>query len=150
MWVYGSGFPKSLDLSKAIDKAAGAEREVVERMRWDNKSTGFASSTFASSPNFKRSDEPATPAAHTWQGYGTALKPALEPIVLAQKPREGSFVDNVLTHGCGALNVDGCRIEAARSIIGHTNQPTMIGVYTLHKARFNRPMRRADDGPQIC
>ena len=135
MWVYGSGFPKSLDLSKAIDKAAGAEREVVERMRWDNKSTGFASSTFASSPNFKRSDEPATPAAHTWQGYGTALKPALEPIVLAQKPREGSFVDNVLTHGCGALNVDGCRIEAGTEH-HRPHQPTNHdrGVYASQSA----------------
>ena len=116
MWVYGSGFPKSLDISKAIDKAAGAEREVVgQRMSLGGRS-GETFSVGSHLINFGKTiniTAPATPNAHLWQGYGTALKPALEPIVLAQKPREGSFVDNVLTHGCGALNVDGCRIEAS-------------------------------------
>ena len=116
MWVYGSGFPKSLDISKAIDKAAGAEREVVgidPYLTRRNKHSERFQSTYGHI-NLKScaTTAPATPNAHTWQGYGTALKPALEPIVLAQKPREGSFVDNVTAHGCGALNVDGCRVEA--------------------------------------
>jgi site-specific DNA-methyltransferase (adenine-specific) len=106
-WVYGSGFPKSLDVSKAIDKMAGAEREVV-----GSKVTGKA-----------RTDEgwnggqqevpvtaPATDAARQWSGWGTALKPAHEPIVVARKPLVGTVAGNVLAYGTGALNIDGCRV----------------------------------------
>jgi site-specific DNA-methyltransferase (adenine-specific) len=74
-WLYGEGFPKSLDVSKAIDKG-----------------------------------DPVTGAAQSWQGWGTALKPAWEPIILARKPLAGTVAQNVLAHGTGALNVDGCRI----------------------------------------
>jgi len=114
MWVYGSGFPKSLDISKAIDKAAGAEREVVgKKKKLQSYGHNYVFGQDVDRGGVQLLTSPATPNAHLWQGYGTALKPALEPIVLAQKPREGSFVDNVLTHGCGALNVDGCRIESS-------------------------------------
>ena len=117
-WIYGSGFPKSLDVSKAIDKAAGAEREVVGTKRGT-----------AADPSTGRSDmpgkavgvkqvgidvpvtNPATAAAKQWDGWGTALKPAHEPIVLARKPLVGTVANNVLTHGTGALNIDGCRID---------------------------------------
>jgi len=119
MWVYGSGFPKSLDISKAIDKAAGAEREVVGanpnlkgRTRPNGNAVRFPLGHVANIT------KPATANANTWQGYGTALKPALEPIVLAQKPREGSFVDNVTAHGCGGLAIDACRIETSQSLNG--------------------------------
>jgi site-specific DNA-methyltransferase (adenine-specific) len=113
MWVYGSGFPKSLDVSKAIDKAAGAKREVVGSYKrgmamlpgnegadnWRENYTGeVAIST------------PATPAARQWQGWGTALKPAHEPICVARKPLEGTVAENVMTWGTGAVNVDGCRV----------------------------------------
>jgi site-specific DNA-methyltransferase (adenine-specific) len=74
-WLYGEGFPKSLDVSKAIDKG-----------------------------------DPVTGAAQSWQGWGTALKPAWEPVILARKPLAGTVAQNVLAHGVGALNVDGCRI----------------------------------------
>ena len=77
-WVFGSGFPKSLDISKALDKAAGA-----------------------------------TDAARQWQGWGTALKPAHEPICMARKPLTGTYAENVLTHGTGGLNIDGCRVDGA-------------------------------------
>ena len=76
MWVYGSGFPKSHNISKAIDKAAGAGREAKQ-----------------------------------WEGWGSALKPAHEPIVVARKPLIGTIVENVLEHGTGGLNIDDCRIE---------------------------------------
>lgn len=112
-WVYGSGFPKSLDVSKAIDKAAGAEREVVgvsRRHGGGNKpfegqgATGFAT-------NLKPPiTAPATDAAREWDGWGTALKPALEPITMARKPLIGTVAANVLEHGTGALNVDECRV----------------------------------------
>jgi site-specific DNA-methyltransferase (adenine-specific) len=116
-WVYGSGFPKSLDVSKAIDKAAGAEGgrgpmklggERLARLengkrdgegRWGDES-GRNPYTYA----------PATPEAKQWQGWGTALKPALEPITVARKPLIGTVAENVLQHGTGAINVDGGRV----------------------------------------
>ena len=106
MWLYGSGFPKSLDVSKAIDKAAGAEREVVGVR--DDKSRV---STFGGGPTVPTLEtKPATAAAAAAAGWGTALKPAHEPIVVARKPLAGTVAENVLRFGTGALNIDGCRI----------------------------------------
>jgi hypothetical protein len=108
-WVYGSGFPKSHDVSKAIDKAAGAEREVVGQKNgldgsgFGNVGHGLASTTIPITA-------PATPAVKQWQGWGTALKPALEPITVARKPLDGTVAENVLAHGTGGINVDGCRV----------------------------------------
>jgi DNA modification methylase len=84
-WLYGTGFPKSLNVSKAIDKAAGA-----------------------------------TPEAEQWDGWGTALKPAAEPVLLCRKPLNGTVAANVLTHGVGALNVDGCRVATGDDLNGGT------------------------------
>ena len=123
-WVYGSGFPKSLDVSKAIDKAAGAEREVVGRtvtpFRVDNAATRGTSLQGSVNGDFSKQTEdgyrytevtaPATEAAKQWAGWGTALKPALEPITVARKPLCGTVAENVLQHGTGGLNVDGCRV----------------------------------------
>ena len=110
-WVYGSGFPKSLDVSKAIDKAAGAVREVVGCK--DNKGRAPAD-VYAGQWNTDNQGDPitapATEAARQWQGWGTALKPALEPITMARKPFASTVAANVLTHGTGALNIDGCRV----------------------------------------
>jgi DNA modification methylase len=112
-WLYGSGFPKSLDVSKAIDKAAGAERpttlaRIVAADRWTAE--GRAALDRGESSYEVRVTAPATPDAERWQGWGTALKPAFEPIVVARKPLAGTVAANVLAHGVGALNVDGCRI----------------------------------------
>ena len=116
-WVYGSGFPKSLDVSKAIDKAAGAEREVLGRRSDGRYATPMAVSGRASgimgdvverlAPEVTA---PATDAARQWQGWGTALKPALEPITVARKPLIGTVADNVTTWGTGGINVDGGRV----------------------------------------
>jgi site-specific DNA-methyltransferase (adenine-specific) len=108
-WVYGSGFPKSLDVSKAIDKAAGAEREVVGSadVGPDMRSGNYEN---ASGRMIANITAPATEAAKQWQGWGTALKPALEPITVARKPFPGTVAENVLQHGTGAINVDGCRV----------------------------------------
>ena len=115
MWVYGSGFPKSHNVSKGIDKAAGAEREVVDSYKGVTKGDGGRY-------NWHNTDEvgstnvdvtiPATPAAKQWDGWGTALKPAHEPMVLARKPLIGTVANNVLTHGTGGLNIDGARVVA--------------------------------------
>ena len=118
-WVYGSGFPKSLDVSKAIDKAAGVDREVVgQYFAPDGKPRGIdkgiqGGSFGAGCSNYvaeKFVTAPATEAAKQWQGWGTALKPALEPITVARKPLIGTVAENVLAHGTGALNIDGCRV----------------------------------------
>jgi DNA modification methylase len=107
-WVYGSGFPKSLDVSKAIDRAAGAEREVVAtRTVQDIRGNKYNSATETMEYNITA---PATPAAQQWEGWGTALKPALEPVTMARKPFPGTVAANVLEHGTGAINVDGCRV----------------------------------------
>jgi site-specific DNA-methyltransferase (adenine-specific) len=108
-WVYGSGFPKSHDVSKAIDKTAGAEREIVGTKRASIQGKPFEESYCEESKHIPIT-APATPAAKTWQGWGTALKPALEPITVARKPFTGTVAANVLEHGTGAINVDGCRV----------------------------------------
>ena len=156
-WVYGSGFPKSLDVSRAIDKAqrrnfvlaavalgmeipgnnlhdwtkaehspgdkwwgefkailspeqwGAIEREVVGQ-RTTGIGTGGGSTPIMGDGN-RDVTAPATEAARQWQGWGTALKPALEPITVARKPLIGTVAANVLAHGTGALNIDGCRVE---------------------------------------
>ena len=120
-WLYGSGFPKSLDVSKAIDKAAGAEREVVgphpyQALASSSRGASQGATHGGESGGYNFSDvrnitAPATPDAERWQGWGTALKPAFEPIVVARKPLAGTVAANVLAWGTGALNIDGCRVE---------------------------------------
>ena len=119
-WVYGSGFPKSLDVSKALDKAAGAEREVVGVREDFARRAGLAerpntanAGGYANPQNAGQITAPATEAARQWKGWGTALKPALEPITMARKPLAGTVTTNVLEHGTGALNIDGCRVPHA-------------------------------------
>ena len=116
MWVYGSGFPKSLDVSKAIDKAAGVEREVVSSYEThDIRNAGLMDRKGSMTVEVTA---PATAEAKKWQGWGTALKPAHEPIVLARKPLDGTVANNVLTHGTGGINIDGCRVETQDSFGG--------------------------------
>lgn len=117
-WLYGSGFPKSLDVSKAIDKAAGAEREVI-RERYTVKRIKPGATVEREGawgkqeiPYTATDSAPATPEAAAWAGWGTALKPAYEPIILARKPLQGTVAANVLAHGTGALNIDACRVPA--------------------------------------
>lgn len=129
-WIYGSGFPKSLDVSKAIDKRVGAVREIV----------GFDPTIAAKrTPAIKTSSygdykgqtgevtAPATAQAKQWEGWGTALKPAHEPILLCRKPLEGAVVDNIERWGVGGLNIDECRIETNESTITMHSAPFMWG-----------------------
>ena len=108
-WVYGSGFPKSLDVSKAIDKAAGVAFDAVPA-----SGVGFMNAEGAGGYNVTKNQlvrkGDSTEAARQWQGWGTALKPALEPITVARKPLIGTVAANVLEHGTGGLNIDGCRV----------------------------------------
>ena len=129
-WVFGSGFPKSLDLSKALDKAAGAEREVVGKStrnvsgKPNQRTDGLAgTSTFRESVGMGQyTTAPATDLAKHWSGWGTALKPAHEPVLLVRKPPVGSIAANVTEWGVGGVNVDGCRIEGGeRALMGPCN-----------------------------
>jgi DNA modification methylase len=122
MWLYGSGFPKSLDVSKAMDKQAGdyvsrnsgryrsnaglsaINNGIVQQgsgpAQWANGAFGIKKQTHA----------PSTDLAKEWHGWGTALKPAYEPAILARKPLRGTVADNVAQWGVGGLNIDGCRV----------------------------------------
>lgn len=118
-WMYGTGFPKSLDVSKAIDKAAGAQREVIGTARGGSAlKIGGDNSRPWHERQAQRGGEyditaPATADAAQWKGWGTALKPAFEPIVVARKPLAGTVVANVLQHGVGGLNIDATRVAFA-------------------------------------
>lgn len=145
-WVYGSGFPKSLDVSKAIDKAAGAEREVVgqRRQRANNASTSSAPMN-ASTGEMELITAPTTDAAKQWQGWGTALKPALEPITVARKPLVGTVAENVLQYGTGAINVDGARVgkREKEQFIGVKNGTVnSYGNYFYEKSKTPLPEGR--------
>jgi len=106
-WLYSSGFPKSLDVSKVIDKQAGHTRASASVPNMKNKvyGKGMGGGEWGAP-----SELPITEAAKQWNGWGTALKPAHEPIVLARKPLVVSVAENLQTHGTGALNIDATRI----------------------------------------
>jgi len=110
-WLYGQGFPKSLDISKAIDKAAGAEREVVGQNPNHRGESQMKNPYTKSLGQNGGITAPSTDAAKKWQGFGTALKPACEFWTLARKPlSEKNVAANVLKWGTGGLNIDGSRI----------------------------------------
>ena len=130
-WLYGSGFPKSLDVSKAIDKAAGVEREVVtetvadifgereeQQETTDRREDGTTYGLGHSGKVF--SGEAITEDAVKWQGWGTALKPAFEPVIVGRKPLVGTVAANVLEYGTGGLNIDGTRIGTDGNTAGAT------------------------------
>jgi site-specific DNA-methyltransferase (adenine-specific) len=121
MWVYGSGFPKSHNISKGIDKAAGAERTMRVNERWAERYPNGPGGNLSGNGQINQlqriignpilTSDPVTDEAQQWDGWGTALKPAHEPMVLARKPLEGTVANNVLTFGTGGLNIDGTRVE---------------------------------------
>jgi DNA modification methylase len=126
-WLYGSGFPKSLDVSKAIDKAAGAERTEGQREWSGGQRRAGVMGDNLGTQTLTKYDAPATPDAERWQGWGTALKPAFEPVVVARKPLAGTVAANVLAHGTGALNVDATRTNSTSSGPGTTPRSSVEG-----------------------
>ena len=126
-WLYGTGFPKSLDVSKAIDKSAGVEREVIGVAGKSGSVRNSMAGDFAGGEYMATA--PATEAARQWSGWGTALKPAMEPITVARKPLIGTVAANVMEHGTGAMNVEGCRVE-------HNEECRMMAP---SQANINRP-----------
>jgi len=130
-WLYFSGFPKSLDVSKAFDKRAGVEREKIgERQKLDTfvRKGGYVAGEADATHYDKKVIDitaPATDLAQKWNGWGTALKPAHEPIIMARKPLDGTVADNVERWGTGALNIDGCRLNTLPRKTG--TKPTSDG-----------------------
>lgn len=141
MWLYGSGFPKSLDASKAMDKAAGAERacNLVPTKRGNLPEQ--AGPIACGATGMRNESAPVTALARQWQGWGTALKPAWEPIILARKPLIGTVAANVERYSTGAVNVDGCRIGTEDRLQGSTVGNDMRG------GHFGAGHRAAVDGP---
>ena len=163
-WITGSGMPKSHDVSKAIDKAAGAEREVIGRkggryayghnpekashapngmFRWGDRhyvwtdlppnAREFFTKAAAEKGNITA---PATPEAERWAGWGTALKPAIEPVILARKPLTGTVAGNVLEWGTGALNIDASRVGATDAPAGRVRHGGGKAIAVPDYARF--------------
>lgn len=127
IWCYGSGFPKSLDISKAIDDYYGLKREKGKEIVYpDGKlaserkvigHTHHTDTVFGESlvnEDLLYESIPNSEEAQKWYGWGTGLKPAFEPIVVAQKPYEKTYAENVLKYGVGGLNIDGCRIATTQ------------------------------------
>jgi DNA modification methylase len=125
MWVHSQGFPKSLDVSKAIDKAAGAEREVVG----PSLRHGGGSSDIFPENKSNPITAPATDLARKWQGWGTCIKPAFEPIIMARKPLDGTVASTVAKWGTGGLNVDGCRVGTEDGLLCHNGQQKGANTY---------------------
>jgi site-specific DNA-methyltransferase (adenine-specific) len=183
MWVYGSGFPKSLDVSKAIDREAtvtaicqecSGSGKVPLQPIVSPEFQGYAPCKYCAgfgkvsvkvqrvdlgtSPNWRESKRdresggqmevrgenagrltaPATDAARQWEGWGTALKPAWEPIIVARKPIEGTVAANVMKYGTGAINVDGCRVHGGASDGGSVSGATALGQGSGWNAHENR------------
>lgn len=156
--LFGSGFPKSHDISKAIDRAAGAEREVIgkymaprqaERGTYRDEwpaTVYYSEKTVPNAPSANVTiTAPATDSAKTWQGYGTALKPAAEIWWLAMKPIQGTFAANALEHGVAGLNIDGCRVPVGndepnkRGATGPMNGDAALNCYSNGLYNHTRP-----------
>lgn len=142
MWMTGKGFPKSLNVSHAVDRALGAEPEVIGQRTDGRYGGGFTEAAKKAIGGVAAADREdgggfrgevgritraATPEGADWEGWGTALKPAVEPIVLARKPFTGTVAGNVLEHGTGALNIDGCRIPMSSEDAAQINSMTGFG-----------------------
>ena len=141
MWLYGQGFPKSLNISKAIDNSKGLEREVIgEKDLWGhNAGSGagsFSKNEFEGQVGIKRTEPitaPASDLAKEWDGWGTALKPAYEPIIVARKPLDGTVAQNIETHGTGGINIDGCRVPLDGDYKSKSNgRPSLTGLGDLY------------------
>lgn len=139
-WHYGSGFPKSHNISKALDKMQGAEREIIGEKKHSRKGVAIAEERTAIGGGSFGQDKispitiPSTEQAKQWDGWGSALKPASEPIVLARKPLEKglSIAENVLKWGVGGINIDGCRIGFTDNV----NMDAKQSINNLSKVKF--------------
>ena len=145
MWIYGSGFPKSMNIGLAIDKKNGVESKVV-----GNGKSGTSSRAFQSEETTTAGSYEIKEAQNKWNGWGTALKPSFEPVIVARKPFKGSLVDNVIKNGVGGINIDECRVGT--EIIKGGTMPKMnsqsdgINLYNFGKKDAERLERQDSIG----
>ena len=126
MWVYGSGFPKSHNIGKAIDKKLGNKREVIG----ENPNHRTSDALYELGFQGGKSNGVMTKGTSEYEGWGTALKPAFEPIIMARKPFRGDVASNVLEYGTGGINIDGCRVECndkTKFPVGDYSTDTTVG-----------------------
>lgn len=121
IWLYGSGFPKSYNVGLALDKRNGVDSEIIgTKAEHDIRGNAYANGDGrVLSDVHKR-------ARNEWEGWGTALKPAFEPVIVARKPCEGSTLDNVIKYGVGAMNLDACRIEPEKQATANGRFPSNV------------------------
>jgi DNA modification methylase len=138
MWVYGSGFPKSHNVANAIDKSLGCGNRgrAIPAASTHFPSGKYASEKLTSNPVEAYSAR--TPQGEPWQGWGTALKPAWEPIIVARKPLVGTVAENVLRHGTGGINVDGCRVGTEATVTIRNGNSGAHGRYGKDERVFSR------------
>lgn len=112
MWLYGSGFPKSMNIGLAIDKKNGVESKIIGKLKGAGSvgKNNAGNDTFIAKNQYEDGTYDLKKALNEWSGWGTALKPAYEPIIVARKPFKGSLVDNVIKNGVGGINIDECRV----------------------------------------
>ena len=139
MWLYGSGFPKTLDISKAIDKMKGAERKVVGEYREPERGKRYKNEksvkkfAYGGFTNNRDITAPATPEAIQWNGWKTSLKPSYEPIILVRKPiSEKNVALNVLKWETGGLNIDACRIGWGDKWIEGSKKDAKVRIMSKH------------------
>ena len=151
MWLYGSGFPKSMNLGKAVESKLvngsantqdwkNLKGTKVETGDWGLNANAFeygARPSDYSEDGHMRVDKVdyQTEEGKQWDGWGTSLKPAYEPVIVARKPCEGSCVDNVMKYGVGGINIDGCRVETNEDIKIH-NYTQNSGIYGKYDSKI--------------
>jgi|DEB0MinimDraft_10_1074344.scaffolds.fasta_scaffold18937_2 site-specific DNA-methyltransferase (adenine-specific) len=138
VWLYGSGFPKSHNIAKAIDKHHGREFKAIPASGVDFMNSDKERWNVCHNQLIPLGEQ--TEEAKEWEGWGTALKPAYEPIILVRKPLEGTVVDNVLKYGVGGINIDECRIETDRNL-GRLNKVDK-GMYNYGNGANNPYLRK--------
>ena len=154
-WLYGKGFPKSQNIGLAIDKAAGATRQITgtrtltgnAAISTKEKGGTYGVQVGSIPPKEVPVTAPATALAQAWDGYGTALKPAFEPIVLARRPLEGTMAANVAKWGVGGLAIDACRIEAAPGDLDGNSNYVRSGGPNIAMSGGNTVGRAAKEDP---
>jgi site-specific DNA-methyltransferase (adenine-specific) len=140
MWIYGSGFPKSHKIGRAIDKESGYKGELLGSEQVDVGMQGGSMHSGRKSVLAEREVRKLSPEAQQWEGWGTALKPAHEPIVVARKPFIGTVAHNILKHGTGGLNIDECRVGTEKLDTSKNRRKQSSQKKTVFKSGFdNKP-----------
>lgn len=143
MWLYGSGFPKSMNIGLAIDKKNGVDNRTGNIVKGvGSNNTNSMKNGLGESQEFA-SEYEERKATNEWAGWGTALKPAYEPVIVARKPFSGSLVDNILEYGVGGLNIDECRITLGK-------EETKKGGFGNAKSGYHKTIGNSGDEEYKC